>query len=747
MKSAINRLPVFYRYLLSYIVLLLLPLMFLGTTGYLRLADIVGNEVERNNQAMLDKMQDEVDQKLIQMNKIASQLTQTPELSPYVLTHDSLSMYEGKKVLEGKVVDDSVREVLLHIRGSEYLYSSLSVYKMKDFVTDFYHYADWSETQFPEDLNTLTSPVLRPAEDVKIDGLPVQRLVTYVVPIPINSQRPYGTVLFILKEDMLLKGLNPQRTLPQGNAVVFDPQGRVLSAYKQEPYLNNPAFFGQLAGSSGNSRLEIQNEDYAVAYQKSPKSGLTYVMLLPQTSVVAPVNRVIFEWINSLLVIFAVGGLLVYFIMLFNYKPVKRLASLVEAIRGQSIRKANEFEAIGSVIHDMADSNRLLGRKLEENRSAIKEHLLVSLLKGEMKTLQEVNERGEEVGVVFPFAQTAVLILEYPASVIPYKDNLIAEVERQFGSDWIGYCKDSLEQNRTMFIMSVHSSADEWKQWLEKLREHLNATFEAPITMGVGNLYAELAQVGRSYLEASTAIDYKLIRGNQRTIFFDELLAHDHDEDVLNPRRVLEDLDIVLQHGHPDRITDAVHRIAARMKQSGLTLFIARELCYDIIRKFIAHIEKKQPGSANGSFPDVMTLTDFTTLDEIADLFTTACATLCDMLNERKPASSAALIEQITEYILRHYSEADFSVQKIADHFSLSLSYLSRYFKEQTGRTVMDYLNEIRIDQAKLLLRTNDRSVKEIVQQVGYYDVSSFIRKFKQSVGVTPGEYRKQQRA
>lgn len=746
MKSAINRLPVFYRYLLSYIVLLLLPLLFLGTTGYLRLADIVGNEVERNNQALLDKMQDEVDQKLIQMNKIASQITQTPELSPYVLTHDPLSMYEGRKMLESKVVDDSIREVLLHIRGSDYLHSSLSVYKVKDFVTDFYHYADWSEEQFPNDLNSLTSPVLRPAEDVKMDGLPVQRLVTYVVPIPINSQRPYGTVLFIMKEDMMLKGLNPQRTLPQGNAIVFDQKGRVLSAYKQEPYLSDPAFYKQLTDGAGYTKLDVQDKQYAVAYQRSPKSGLTYVMMLPQASVVAPVNRVIFEWINSLLVIFMVGCLFVYFIMLFNYKPVQRLAALVEAIRGQSIRKANEFEAIGSVIHDMADSNRMLGRKLEENRSAIKEHLLVSLLKGEMKTLQEVNERGEEVGIVFPFSQTAVLILEYPASLIPYKDNLIAEVERQFGSDRIGYCKDSLEQKRTMFIMSVHSTTEEWKIWLERLREHLNATFEAPITMGVGNLYAELAQVGRSYLEASTAIDYKLIRGNQRAIFFDELMAHDH-EDVLNPRRVLEDLDLVLQHGNPERIADAVQQIAVRMKQSGLTLFIARELCYDIIRKFTAYMEKKQPGSSNGSFPDVMTLTDFTTLDEIADLFTTACATLCDSLQERKPASSTALIEQIMQYILQHYSESDFSVQKIADHFSLSLSYLSRYFKEQTGRTVMDYLNEIRIDQAKLLLRTNDRSVKEIVQQVGYYDVSSFIRKFKQSVGVTPGEYRKQQRA
>lgn len=746
MKSAINRLPVFYRYLLSYIVLLLLPLLFLGTTGYLRLADIVGNEVERNNQALLDKLQDEVDQKLIQMNKIAGQITQTPELSPYVLTHEPLSMYEGKKMLESRVVDDSIREILLHIRGSEYLYSSLSVYKAKDFVTDFYHYSDWSAEQFSQDLNSLTKPFLRPAEDVKIDGLPFQRLVTYLVPIPVNSQRPYGTVMFMMKEDMLLKGLNAELTLPKGNAIVFDAKGQVLSAYKQEDYLKDPAFYKQLTEERGSAQLDIMNKPYVVSYQKSAKSGLLYVTMQPQSFVMAPVNRVIFQWVNSLLIIFIAGSLLVYLVMLFNYKPVKRLAALVEAVRGHSIRRANEIEAIGSAIHDMADSNRLLGRKLEENRYAIKEHLLSSLLKGEMKTLQEVNDRGKEVDIVFLNPMTAVLIFEYPSSLIPHREQLIKEINGKLGGSYLGYCKDSLEEKRTMFIMSVDSSLGDWKSWLGQLHEHLSLVFEAPITIGVGNLYAELTQVGRSYLEASTAIDYKLIRGSQRTIFFDELMAHDH-EDLFNPRRVLDDLDIVLQHGSPDRISEEVQQIAVRMKQSGLTLFIARELCYDMIRKFIALVEKKQPGSSHGSFPDVMALTDFTTLDEIADLFTTACATLCESLKEHKPASSSALIDQITQYILKHYSESDFSVQKIADHFSLSLSYLSRYFKEQTGRTVMDYLNEIRIDQAKLLLRTEDRSVKEIVLQVGYYDVSSFIRKFKQSVGVTPGEYRKQQRA
>lgn len=747
MKAAINRLPVFYRYLLSYLALFLLPLLFLGMTGYYQLAAIVGGEVERNNQALLDKLQDEVDQKLILMNRIAGQITSAPELSPYLLTHDSYNVYQGKKVLEGKVVDDSIREIALHIRGEDYLFSSQSIYKVGEFVGQFYKYPDWPASRFESDLNSLAGPQVRPAESVKIEGIPDQRLITYVVPIPINSQHPYGTVLFLLKEEELLKGIKLDLSLPEGNAVVFDQKGNVVAAQKQADYLKDETFYDKIiSGDPSYSVMTIKGSKYAVSVQKSDKSAFTYVTLLPKSALVAPINHAIWQWISRMGVLFIAGCALVYLLMMFNYNPVKRLATLVEAIRGQSIRRANEFDAIGSVIHDMADSNRNLGRKLEQNRSAIKEHLLGSLLKGELESREAFNERGVEVGVVLPHAETAVMMLEFPGSLAPYKEQLIVETERQFVDVVSGYCKDSLEERRAMFILSVGCSPEAWRTWLDGVHEHLSAVFQAPIAMGVGNRYAEPAQVGRSYLEASTAIDYKLIKGNQRAIYFDELMAHDH-ANVLNPRRVLEDLDIVLQHGNAGRIADAVHQIAMRMKQSGLTLFIARELCYDMIRKFTAFTEKRSPGSgASGSFPDVLTLTDYTTLDEIADLLTTACATLSNSLEARKPASSAALIEQIMPYISRHYGESDFSVQKIADHFSLSLSYLSRYFKEQTGRTIMDYLNELRIDQAKHLLRTNDESVKEIVQQVGYYDVSSFIRKFKQSVGVTPGEYRKQHR-
>ncbi|KRF02309.1 hypothetical protein ASG89_25015 [Paenibacillus sp. Soil766] len=736
---------VFNRYLFSFILLLLLPMLFLGITGYFQLSTIVGDEVERNNQSLLNSLQREVDNKLIMMNKIANQITEAPELSPYLLEQeDMFSAFQGKKILESKVLDDSIREIVLHIRGSEKLYSSLSTYQVNDFASTFYHFAEWNAEQFKDDLNHVNTTTLRPAEDVKMEGLPSQRLITYIVPIPLRNQQPYGTVLFELKEDTLLKRLNPDQVLPNGNAIVFDQSGRVISAYKQEDFFKSANFYNQIVNEVDKRHIqEFQHQKYVISTQKSTQSGLTYVIMLPYASVVAPVNQAILKWISYLLFILVIGSVFVYMVMVFNYNPVKKLAALVETIRGQSIHKSNVFEAIGSMINDIADSNQTLGRKLEENRSAVRDHFLGSLLKGEFQSLDDVNERGEEVGVTFPFPDITVMILELPASQLLYREQLIAEVERQFGGDAIGHVKISLEERRAIFIVSWGGSPADRKLWLNRLHDHLSMIFDIPITLGIGNGYRELSQVGRSYLEVSTAIDYKMIKGNQRVIFFDDLMAHDHAA-LLNPRRILEELEIVLQYGDASLITKSVQQIAMKMKQSGMTLFIAKELCYDMIHTCIAFMEKRRPGSAMDSLPDILVLTDFTTLDEIADLLISACTTLCHSLDLPKSAPPAVMIDQINQYMLQNYNEFDFSVQKIAEHFSLSLSYLSRYYKEQTGRTVMEYLKEVRIEQAKRLLRDHSISVKEIVQQIGYYDVSSFIRTFKGQVGLTPGEYRKQ---
>ena len=72
--------------------------------------------------------------------------------------------------------------------------------------------------------------------------------------------------------------------------------------------------------------------------------------------------------------------------------------------------------------------------------------------------------------------------------------------------------------------------------------------------------------------------------------------------------------------------------------------------------------------------------------------------------------------------------------------------YLSTLFRRECGCTLTEYVNRRRIDRALALLRDSDQRIQEIAEACGFSDVNYFICLFKRQTGVTPGQYRAQQR-
>jgi AraC-like DNA-binding protein len=101
------------------------------------------------------------------------------------------------------------------------------------------------------------------------------------------------------------------------------------------------------------------------------------------------------------------------------------------------------------------------------------------------------------------------------------------------------------------------------------------------------------------------------------------------------------------------------------------------------------------------------------------------------------------LLDDLKQYIRNNCLRCEFSIQETAEHFHMLLPNLSQFFKEKTGGNILDYSTQIRMQKAKDLLADSKLTLKDISQQVGYYNVSSFIRRFKQIEGMTPGDYRK----
>ncbi|WP_372632899.1 response regulator [Cohnella sp.] len=107
-----------------------------------------------------------------------------------------------------------------------------------------------------------------------------------------------------------------------------------------------------------------------------------------------------------------------------------------------------------------------------------------------------------------------------------------------------------------------------------------------------------------------------------------------------------------------------------------------------------------------------------------------------------KCSSGNPLVAAVQEYIHQHYASAALSLEQIASHVNVSESYLSRIFRKETGLTVTDYINRIRIDTALQLLQGNDNMIYQIAYAVGYSNVEHFNRTFKKITGRSPRSFR-----
>ncbi len=99
------------------------------------------------------------------------------------------------------------------------------------------------------------------------------------------------------------------------------------------------------------------------------------------------------------------------------------------------------------------------------------------------------------------------------------------------------------------------------------------------------------------------------------------------------------------------------------------------------------------------------------------------------------------LISQVQQHLAKKLAEP-FSLESLAQHFHLTTRTLLRRFKAALDDTPLNYLQRLRVEQAKRLLETTNQPVEQIVQQVGYEDMSSFRKLFLNYTELTPSQYR-----
>lgn len=141
------------------------------------------------------------------------------------------------------------------------------------------------------------------------------------------------------------------------------------------------------------------------------------------------------------------------------------------------------------------------------------------------------------------------------------------------------------------------------------------------------------------------------------------------------------------------------------------------------------------------NFTYVQELAEIEPLEEICAWIVKVLEAFMDEVYATRRFSNQPAMGKAVSYIQEHFRE-ELTLEDVARAVHFSPYYLSRLFREELGMNFVDYVTEVRIDEAKRLLLGTSKTVSEIASLVGYQDPSYFTKVFKKVEGRTPTEFR-----
>ncbi len=724
-------------------LVLAIPLSIITLLVYNYFFHQLKEEVIKNNVNILQHVVTAVDHHIAGMNTVAYQIYNNPDLTTQQISDGPYTTSKGIRQLKSYISGNNfISDVVVYYKQLNKFVSSTRTYTMKEFLAVYYGGAV-SEEQFLTAARDIDgNGVWVPDSDA--GGGELGQVVSYLVPNSSNYDK--RMVLFIIKQHAFEQMMSSNK----GNIIAINPERKIVAASKENnrPQEQDLMNFIQPGQTEHSLITNIGSSSHFVSYIQSSETGWSYFMVMPVKEAMSQVYAAKDAFLGALLVIVLAGGMAILFNMRLNYRPIRQLRLFAERETGSVAETGNEFDAVRMTINRINHTNKILKDQVKSNHSAVKDYLLTHLLSGVFPHAEAFNEKGSDFGLSFSHPFFRVVIFSAAALEPQQKvtaSMLPALLEQVLPSEIEGYGRINID-NRLIFILACGRESDRQmlQNTLADMQQLLTNELHSHVAVGVGNPYEAAGQIGKSCLEAYTALDYRLVKGTDQIIYFEDIRIA-AGSGFPYPVEELRALEISIIEGNTDQISFIVEELVSKITECDIALFEARCLCFDIINtvlKAMQQINKKFVGLDKGDI-DVLSLAQFETVKELGQSITDVCQTLCNYIKDNREKQDDELLRQWVAYLETNYHDTNFTVQSMADHFNMSLSNLSYYFKKCFGQSISDYINYLRIEKAKQLLSSTKKPLIEIISEIGYCDVSSFVRKFKKEVGTTPGGFRK----
>lgn len=502
-------------------------------------------------------------------------------------------------------------------------------------------------------------------------------------------------------------------------------------------------------GQNGIDMIQSFNPDIILTDMKMPvMDGIAFIEWIhsnrPLIQIIALSGYDDFTYVKDSMKLGAID-----YIIKHKLEP-ELLLSVLEVAKGKIIKKKEDLK-----------ERNLFENQLQLAEGHLRQQFLRALLYGEISDTYEIKQNTERLHLNLDFYNVVIIVLEIDdyyfllekASEQEVKKRIIdvfAEIVQQILNESKQAYIVHLEQGKFVILFSLgkyYSKLyiyNQLYQMIERIRMSIKRYLNLTACFGVSPVCPNITKSNQYFQKANRLLEEKFYQGKDQ-LFMDVpakimnneivtltseqeklilLSLKTYDQEKLN--KTLDDIfesliKLRLHHNATHMIVAELINIASRVaNQSGIKmneLFHANDIPYSKMQKYDNIIDVKNwISSVHKRLLILLKQNKY------------------DNLNYRENTRKAI------DYIHNNYHK-DMSLEDTARYINVSSSYLSRIFKEECKVSYSRYLNQLRVDKAKVLIESGDIRIKDIVRQVGFQSYNYFFKVFKEMANMTPLEY------
>lgn len=277
------------------------------------------------------------------------------------------------------------------------------------------------------------------------------------------------------------------------------------------------------------------------------------------------------------------------------------------------------------------------------------------------------------------------------------------------------------------------------------MRHIIEKSLNLQLTLGIGRACKELSQLKTSFREANETLKYRYAFGSGRTFCYEDVCLNNGGTEEILTEDMLHKFAFYVKSGMVSDAEKFLDELFEKMKHTGLSRDYTMGITLKLLMEVLPVLTELRgdESDAHREISDTVTLImNENNMSLLQHLFMRKIMDLASQVNEKVSSKEKDIASKVQQYLNDHYNDEELTLAGVAGKYYVNSSYLSRIFKEKTGKSFRTTLFEIRMENAKRLFCQTDLKAYEVAECVGIKDPHYFSVCFKKFTGESINEYR-----